>query len=261
MNRLEITKKKINSICSTVENSPEGRLALRKAFYTKYGFSRLAKYGYGQSEIDFIEWEIKRGVLNSTDHNTNKGSNWWRKMNMQIMYDSEFARELFESKSNDLDVYTSIQNWLNYLHTPNSKTWYQAHNGSVTMACYKFSQEIEIESKYEKRFIKDVLMRVLFAQAMVEGRGFAFGTLGKILANPLFPAVKIITGRQKFYPIRYPLIQEDYINSSISIEDHIRNFVKKYVFDKNEKKLFEFASELIGITKMKKIQTVLTQHN
>lgn len=248
MNSISTLKEEIDLICSTVVNSPEGRLNLRKKFYLKYGFSKLAKYGYGQSEIDFIEWEIKRGVLNDVNDIHKKGSVWWRKMNMQIIHDSEFARLLFETKSNCKSISESVKNWLNYLNKPDSKSWYQAHNGSIINACFQFSKEIEIESHYEKIFIKDVLMRVLFAQAMVEGKEFAFGKLGKILANPILPAVKIITRRQKLYPISYPLTQENYSSNEVFLEHHIRTFVNKYVIDKNEKKLFQFAAELIGIT-------------
>ncbi len=159
MNSLLIERNVIN-ICSQVENSPAGRLNIRKSFYLEYGFSKLSKFGYGQSEIDFIEWEIKRGVLNGlNDKRTTNGSNWWRKMNMQIIYDSEYARLLLENNSTR-HVSNSINNWLNYLKKPNSKSWYRAHNSSVMNAFFKYNNEIDHETIYEKEFIKNVLLRV-----------------------------------------------------------------------------------------------------
>ncbi|SHI43151.1 hypothetical protein [Aquimarina spongiae] len=262
MNSLSLLKKQVDERCQKVENCPEGRLSLRKAFYEKYGFSKLAKYGYGQSEINFIEWEIKRGVLNTIDDANRQGSIWWRNMNMQLIYDSEFARVLTESKAYRSPCCNSVKKWLNYIQHPSPQTWYQAHNGSVIAACIKFSKEVAIESVYEKKFIKDVLIRVLFAQAMVEGKEFAFGKMGKLLANPIFPAVKIITGRPKLYPKNYPLEQETQAKANgFFIESYLKNMVHKYVLDKNEKELFQFASEAIGHEEIEKIYQLINHIN
>lgn len=230
--------------CSSFENSPEDRLLHRKIFYLKYGFSKLSRYGYGQSEIDFIEWEIGRGVLNNTSSYCNKGSKWWRKINMQIIYDSELAAKIYSQKLSLLNVSSSVKNWVNYLNNPSSKSWYKAHNSSVIEASLQFSLDIEREPADEKEFIKNVLIRVLFAQALVEGQTFIFGVFGKILANPIFPVVKLLVKREKLYPKTYPVLRKE-SNKKVNPLwlKRIKKRIQRHIYSEAEKILLQIGYE------------------
>src|SRR5262249_38743582 len=55
------------------------------------------------------------------------------------------------------------------------------------------------------------LYRVLYAQALVSGATF-LGILGRLLGNPVLPAVQIITDVKDFYPKHYPLTRDDVRN-------------------------------------------------
>jgi hypothetical protein len=60
----------------------------------------------------------------------------------------------------------------------------------------------------EQCFMNIVLYRVLYAEAMCAGATF-LGVLGRLIANPVLPAVDIITEVKDFYPRHYPLTLED----------------------------------------------------
>ncbi|MEL6812237.1 MAG: hypothetical protein AAFP76_12980, partial [Bacteroidota bacterium] len=187
--------------------SPQGRYKLRYEFYQKYGHPIIkGQEGLGNSELAFIKWEIKRGVLNPMNDG-HPGSPWWRRVNSYFLYLATLAQLIEESGETFEDLPVPVTHWLDYIKTPNECTWYRAHNSSI-IAGYQAADSLAFdETIYEQYFMNIVLYRVLYAQSMVEG--VSFGILGKIFGNPRGDAVSIITDIEAFYPSHYPLSKED----------------------------------------------------
>ncbi len=207
MNKLEILKKKAKGIVLGVSDTPQGRYQLRYEFYQKYGdpFTK-GNEGLGNSELAFIEWEIRRGTLNPMN-DPHPGSPWWREVNSHFLYVATLAQLIKESGETFQDLPVPVSFWLDYINTPNECSWYRAHNSSI-ISGYQVADKLAYkESIYEQSFMNIVLYRLLFAQSMVEG--VSFGILGKLFANPRGCAVTIITGVKAFYPDDYPMTKED----------------------------------------------------
>ncbi len=207
MNKLQILKEKAKRIVLGVSDNPQGRYQLRYEFYQKYGDPFVkGKEGLGNSELAFIEWEIKRGTLNPIN-DSHPGSPWWREVNSHFLYVATLAQLIKESGETFQELPVPVNFWLEYIDTPNECSWYRAHNSSI-IAGYEVADSLAYkESIYEQYFMNIVLYRLLFAQSMVEG--VSFGFLGKIFANPRGCAVAIITGVKAFYPDHYPMSKED----------------------------------------------------
>lgn len=192
-----------------VEDDPEGRYYLRKAFYRRYGFIGPGPAGYGNSELSFLRWAIERGILNPLEHPRRPGSPWWRAVNEKLMYDAELAALLFEAGAEPRDDEREARMWLDYLRTPSPSSWYRAHNASVVFGYQNYTREAQLESEAERRFIVRVLDRLLFAQALVIPGGLAeAGSRGR-LASPEGPFVDFAVRVKELYPRNYPLLPED----------------------------------------------------
>ena len=207
MNKLQILEDKALEIVKEVADDPQGRYNLRYQFYQKYGDPFIHhKSGLGNSELAFIKWEIRRGVLNPI-HHLLPGSPWWRKVNSYFIYLATLAQLIYESGENFDHLPAPVTFWLDYIKKPNECSWYRAHNSSI-IAGYEVADPIAFnENIYEQYFVNIVLYRLLYAQSIVEG--VSFGLLGKILGNPRGFAVSIITDIESFYPSHYPLSKQD----------------------------------------------------
>jgi hypothetical protein len=190
-------------IVSAACDDPEARYDLRVRFYEKYGFLPEGA-GYGNSELAFMRWEIERGLLAEPP----RGSRWWREVNASLLFDAQLAALLHEAAEEVDGLPLGVQRWLGYLDHPSSGSWYVAHNGSIVDGYLRHLEAAHAESRAEQTFMNIVLYRVLYAGAMVKGSTF-LGFLGRLMADPILPAVDVITHLADFYPRSYPLTPED----------------------------------------------------
>ncbi len=191
------------AIVDGVAGDPQGRLRLRETFYAKYGFGEGA--GYGTSELAFLRWEIRRGVLDEVG-----GSPWWRAVNLDFLYEAQLAELLFEAgvAEDAAAEYPVAAAWLAYLRKPSPQSWYRAHNTSIVRGYLTHTAEALEEGEPEQVFVCEVLWRLLYAQAMVEDDTL-FGWIGAIFANPQGDSVNELVRLPDFYPDHYPLSPDD----------------------------------------------------
>ena len=209
MKTYEQLEQAVTELCKSIENKPEARLKVRQAFYKKHGDSTLLDpYNFGDSEIAFLKWEIKRGVFNPLNDPTQAGSPWWRNVNLRFIYFSELAGQIFDESLVQPNLPIPVQAWLDYLTKPTAERWYRAHNTTILEAFNHFLGEARNENNVEQKFLNIILYRLLFAQAMVEDVTI-FGEIGSFLADPRGFSVKLITSLPDFYPTHYPLTEED----------------------------------------------------
>jgi uncharacterized membrane protein len=185
-----------------VSDDPEGRYKLRVHFYNTYGRGQRTA-GFGNSELNFMRWEINRGVLAALDDPQKPGSAWWRAVNGHFCYCAELGVLVAEAGLDPTPLPPPIRHWVGYIQRPSSAGWYRAHNSSIVEGYIKHLDLAQQENAYEQFFMNKVLYRVLYASAMVTGR--AFGQLGPLASHPALPAVDILVSIPHFYPQNYPV--------------------------------------------------------
>ena len=190
-----------------VKDNAQARYEMREDYYRKYGFVEGTEFGYGKSELQFMKWEMKRGVLNTPDK---EGSPWWNSINLEFGFYSELAGLMFEAGCVDPKTAVQVQAWLTYLNDPGPITWFKAHNTTITMCYFNYRDLAYKESVYERIFMNEVFYRLLYAQALVDGKSKNFKVLGKLLANPAVGAISdFVLVMDDLYPDNYPLTLED----------------------------------------------------
>lgn len=189
---------------AAVAEDPQARYDLRSQWYRQFGFGgELDPEGFGDSELAFLRWELERGVLVPLDRG---GSRWWRACQTALSYNAILAG-LVHTEGCDEPLPAPVQRWLDYIQDPGPKRWYQAHNTSIITAYQQQTVAAHEENPPEQAFLNEVLYRLLYAQALVEGA--AMGIVGEVAADPRLFAVDIITQLQALYPRHYPLDHRD----------------------------------------------------
>jgi hypothetical protein len=251
-------------------DNPPARFMLRKHFYQKYGFSKnflhkiaqiilkwiSGKDGFGRSELDFMEWEIKRGVLTAYDDSVSPGSLWWSNVNLMFIVISETAADIYEKKITPNEITKETELWLQYLNCRTAKTWYKAHNASIVYAYLHFTDLAKKESVYEQVFMNEVLYRLLYAQAMVEDATI-FDDFGVIGANPMLPGVDLMVNVPAFYPVHYPLDKTDIVNvmhKGYGIEEDAARLLDEYLIGTQISKLYSNAAIWLNNSDLSKLE-------
>ncbi len=190
------------ALAQSVSDYPESRYKLRTHFYSLYGQGNRTS-GYGNSELNFMRWEINRGVLNRLDDPAQAGSAWWREVNGWFLYSSELAMMVEHAGLGDAALPPAVRYWIDYMRAPSPANWYRAHNRGIAEGYVRYEALAAQENEYEQFFMNEVLFRVIYASSMVMGK--SFGALGKVMSNPILPAVDLLVSIPHFYPHRYPM--------------------------------------------------------
>jgi hypothetical protein len=182
-----------------IPHTAEDRLTLTENFYKEaadgYGFGKL--YGYGQGQVDFTQWEVRRGTL---DPET--GSPWWRAVNGLLIRNMLEARYLYVAGlSTCAGSNEAVDVWLAYFAQPSPQSWYLAHNRSIVLGYLNYEDLALQESFSEQTVMVNTLFRVTLADQMVTSED----ALPSVASDPRGPAVALMTFVQSFYPADYPL--------------------------------------------------------
>ncbi len=187
-----------------VRNDPGGRLALRERFYQRFDRGPEGGPGFGRSELDFIRWEIARGVLATPQDG---GSPWWRAVNERLLYHAELAALIHEQLPDASPGIGAVRFWLDFIRKPSAIGWYRAHNASIVDGYLDSVDLAHAEPWSERIWVNVVLYRLLYAQGLVEG--VSLGRLGEILSDPIGPSVDVLVHVPAFYPDKYPLSRSE----------------------------------------------------
>ena len=103
-----------------------------------------------------------------------------------------------------------------FARQPSPRTWYLAHNVTIVSAYLHHRDLAERENRIERFFINLVLVRVLYAHALVAAPRLALGWLAPIarwLGDPRLDITGMFLSVSRVLPLRYPLTGEldDYI--------------------------------------------------
>jgi len=199
-----------------VVDEPDGRIALRRRFYQRFGFGTDGGLGFGSSELAFISWLADRGALNPLTGPC-PGSPWWRALNEDYLVTSELAGLIAEEQLPPESLTFELRLWHEYLREPCARTWYRAHNACVVRAMLRHTELAAQEPPVEQRFINVAVSRLLYAQAMAEGVPLMLGGVGRRLVDPRFPLVDLLLSTPFFYPRRYPITEAELLLATTAV--------------------------------------------
>jgi hypothetical protein len=155
--------------------------------------------------MSFMQWEAKRGVLNPLDGEP-PGSRWWRALNERLLRDGCEAVARAGGRGGPASTPT-IGFWDDFVERPTARTWYRAHNASIVAAYLEHRDLAEMESRTERFFLNVVLLRLLYAHALVAAPRLALGRFafcGRPLGDPRLGMVGVFLSLGRVLPDRYP---------------------------------------------------------
>jgi hypothetical protein len=191
---------------AAVRDDPAARLALAASTY--YGPTGRAPrhLPFRRAAMSFMSWEVSRGVLNPLSADP-PGSRWWRAMNERLVRDGCEAVARSAGLGGGLSSPT-IERWMAFIAGPTARTRYRAHNSSIVAAYLELRPLAELESRPERFFLNVVLLRVLYAHALVAAPRLALGRLaglGRIIGDPRLGMAGVFLSMGRVLPNRYPL--------------------------------------------------------
>lgn len=189
-----------------VRDDPSARLALAGSTYDGPTGRAPRHLPFRRAALSFMRWEAARGVLNPLDAER-PGSPWWRALNERLLRD---GCEVVARAGGHGGAPSSltIEAWDAFVSNPTARNWYRAHNGSIVAAYLDHRDLAEAESRVERFFMNVVLLRVLYAHALVAAPQLALGRLallGRGLGDPRLGMGGIFLSLGRVLPRRYPI--------------------------------------------------------
>jgi hypothetical protein len=200
---------------AAVRDDPAGRLALARSMYEEPAGTRAPRLRFQRAAFAFMHWMAGRGVLDPLD-GARPGSPWWRAMNERLLRDSCEALARAGSFGGAPST-AAVALWSDFVDRPTARSWYRAHNASVVAAYLDHRQLADDENRIERFFLNVVLVRVLYAHALVAAPRLALGRIapcGPALADPRRPTVGLFLGMGRVLPDDYPAegeLERDYL--------------------------------------------------
>ena len=197
-----------------VRDLPHRRLELLRSSYAPGPGAPPLHRPYPRAALAFMGWQLRRGLLNPLDHE-HPGSPWWRAVNERLLRDTCEARLRILGHPGPASS-PSTEPSVRFARRPSPRSWYLAHNVTIVSAFLDHRDLAERENRVERFFINLVLVRVLYAHALVAAPRLALAWLAPIarwLGDPRLDATGMFLSVSRVLPHRYPLDGEldDYI--------------------------------------------------
>jgi hypothetical protein len=137
---------------------------------------------------------------------------------------------------------------LGFIQSPTARSWYRAHNLTIASA-YLANQELaDEENRVERFFINLVLVRVLYAHALVTQPRLALGWLapfGRLLGDPRLGMTGIFLSLSRVLPARYPL--EDDLDRYVTREHKVGHVLDVGVIVPRLDELFSWSAHELAL--------------
>jgi hypothetical protein len=197
---------------------------------------------FRRAAMAFMRWQLARGVLAPLQA-TPAGSPWWRAANERLLRDGceVVARS---GGRGGAPSSPTIQLWLAFVADPRRQTWYRAHNASVVSAYLENRDLAEKENAAERFFLNVVLVRVLYAHALVSAPRLALGPLagiGPLLGDPRLAVTGIFLSLSRIVPDRYPLKRD--VHEYIAEENELGRMLDYGMIQPRLQRLYEWSAE------------------
>jgi hypothetical protein len=228
-----------------VRDYPAARLELAERTYNGPIGRAPRHLPFRRAAMSFMRWQLGRGVLAPLNAPT-PGSPWWRGVNERLLRDccEAVARS---GGYGGLPSSPTIELWMNFITVPTAQNWYRAHNGSIVAAYLEHRELAAAESLPERFFLNVVLLRVLFAHALVAAPRLSLGRfaiLGPLLGDPRLGMAGAFLSLDRILPERYPL--KDSVESYLTAEHNIGRMLDYGIIVPRLQRLFDWSADELG---------------
>jgi len=189
-----------------VGDDPAGRVALMRSLYEAPPGLPELHLPYRRAALAFMDWQLRRGLLNALDGES-PGSPWWRAVNERLLRDTAESRALVLGGGGPMSS-PSVAHSVAFVRRPSAQAWYRAHNATIVSAYVDHRELAEDESHVERFFINLVLVRMLYAHALVAAPRLALSwlaPLARLLGDPRLGMAGMFLSLSRVLPDRYPL--------------------------------------------------------
>jgi hypothetical protein len=234
------------SVVESVRDDPMARLTLlRRLYEVPRGVDR-GYLRYRRAASAFMGWQLRRGLLNS-QADARPGSPWWRALNEGLLRDTAEARAFAFGYSGEPSG-PGVTAHLDFIRRPTARNWYRAHNVSIVDG-YLANVDLAIpERRVERFFINVVLVRVLFAHALVAAPQLALGWLAPLArpaGDPRIGMTGIFMSLSRVLPDRYPL--GDDVDTYIAVEHGFGHLLDIGIIQPRLGRLYDWSSSELGL--------------
>jgi hypothetical protein len=227
---------------AAVRNDPAARLALMaRVFHGPTG--RAPRHlPFRRAALSFMRWQERRGVLAPLNASP-PGSAWWRAVNDRLLRDGCETVALLGGLAGEPSSH-AVRLWLEFGARPTGHNWYRAHNASIVGAYLEHRGLAEAESPPERFFMNVVLVRVLYAHALVAAPRFALGRvapLGRVVGDPRLGMTGVFLSLTRVLPNRYPLDRD--VERYTAQEQRLGRLLDYAVIAPRAQRLYEWSAE------------------
>jgi hypothetical protein len=192
-----------------------------------------------------MRWQLSRGVLEAMDGGV-PGSPWWRAVNERLLQDGCEAVARADGLPGPSSSPT-VELWMEFTAGPTARGWYRAHNASIVAAYLEHGDLAERETPAERFFMNVVLLRVLYAHALVAAPGLSlgrFGPLGRLLGDPRLGMAGAFLSLSRILPERYPAVDD--VPVYVEAENNMGRLLDYGVILPRLQTLYEWSAEEIA---------------
>jgi hypothetical protein len=132
---------------------------------------------------------------------------------------------------------------MSFIADPRGQTWYRAHNASIVAAYLQNRDLAENENEAERFFLNVLLIRVLYAHALVAAPRLALGPLagiGQALGDPRLALTGIFLSLSHILPERYPLKRD--VSAYIAAENRFGRTLDYGIITPRLQRLYEWSA-------------------
>jgi hypothetical protein len=230
---------------AAVRDDPAARLGLVARPYRGPVGRAPRHLRFRRAAMSFMRWQADRGVLDPLDASP-PGSPWWRAVNDRLLRDGCEAMARSGGLGGEPSSPT-IGLWMSFIENPAARSWYRAHNASIVAAYLEHGELARQESRPERFFLNVVLVRVLYAHALVAASRLALGRfapLGRILGDPRLGMAGAFLSLRRVLPDRYPADRE--VDVYLVDENSLGRMLDYGVIAPRLQRLYDWSAQELG---------------
>jgi hypothetical protein len=235
---------------SRVRDGPRARLALLRRLYVVPADVDRGYLPYRRAASAVMGWQLRRGLLNPESGPT-PGSPWWRAVNEALLRDTCEASAIAFGRAGDPRTAGAAAT-LEFIREPTARSWYRAHNVTIASAYLAHEDLAREEGRVERFFINLVLVRVLYAHALVANPRLALGWLapcGRLLGDPRLGMTGIFVSLSRVLPAEYPL--DDDLSRYVDAEHSLGHLLDVGIIVPRLSGLYDWSASELGLPSLR----------
>jgi hypothetical protein len=233
-------------------DDPPARLELLRQLYKVPAAVDRGYLPYRRAASAFMYWQLRRGLL-SPESDPSPGSPWWRAVNDSLLRDTCEASALAFGHPGAPRTDGVIAT-LDFIRQPTARTWYRAHNITIASAYLANEDLAREEGRVERFFINLMLVRVLYAHALVAEPRLALGwlrPLGRVLGDPRLGMTGIFLSLSRVLPDRYPL--EGDLDEYVDAEHSLGHLLDVGVLVPRFAQIYDWSAGELGLPALERL--------